>query len=129
LAGFGATLPGGCETEVETKMSASRDDVLACLSRIALPDGGTLVSRDMIRALSVADGEVRFVIEAPDAGLARRMEPVRAAAEAAVRALPGIARVSAVLTAHSARGTETRDSFSLNGISAALDEAAKRCAG
>lgn len=36
---------------------------------------------------------------------------------------------SAVLTAHSARGTETRDSFSLNGISAALDEAAKRCAG
>jgi len=36
---------------------------------------------------------------------------------------------SAVLTARSARGTQTADTFSLNGISAALDEAAKRCAG
>ena len=35
---------------------------------------------------------------------------------------------SAVLTARSARGTQTADTFSLNGISAALDEAAKRCA-
>lgn len=36
---------------------------------------------------------------------------------------------SAVLSAHSGRGTQTKDSFSLNGVSAALDEAAKRCAG
>lgn len=36
---------------------------------------------------------------------------------------------SAVLTARSARGTQTADTFSLSGISAALDEAAKRCAG
>lgn len=36
---------------------------------------------------------------------------------------------SAVLTARSAKGTQTADTFSLNGISAALDEAAKRCAG
>lgn len=36
---------------------------------------------------------------------------------------------SAVLTAHSGRGTQTKDTFSLNGVSAALDEAAKRCAG
>jgi hypothetical protein len=36
---------------------------------------------------------------------------------------------SAVLSARSGRGTQTKDSFSLNGISAALDEAAKRCAG
>jgi hypothetical protein len=35
---------------------------------------------------------------------------------------------SAILTARSARGTQTKDSFSLLGISAALDEAAKRCA-
>jgi hypothetical protein len=38
------------------------------------------------------------------------------------------AGASAILTARSARGTQTRDSFSLLGISAALDEAAKRCA-
>ena len=36
---------------------------------------------------------------------------------------------AATLTARSARGTQTKDTFSLNGISAALDEAAKRCAG
>jgi hypothetical protein len=36
---------------------------------------------------------------------------------------------NAVLSARSGRGTQTQDSFSLNGISAALDEAAKRCAG
>lgn len=35
---------------------------------------------------------------------------------------------SAILTARSARSTQTRDTFSLLGISAALDEAAKRCA-
>lgn len=39
------------------------------------------------------------------------------------------AGTSAVLTARSGRGTETRDTFSLLGVSAALDEAAKRCAG
>jgi hypothetical protein len=36
---------------------------------------------------------------------------------------------SAVVTATSKRGTQTKDTFSLNGVSAALDEAAKRCAG
>jgi hypothetical protein len=36
---------------------------------------------------------------------------------------------SAVLTGKSAKGTQTQDTFSLNGFSAAVDEAAKRCAG
>jgi len=36
---------------------------------------------------------------------------------------------SAVLTARSGRGTQTKDTFSLLGVSAALDEAKKRCAG
>ncbi|WP_318338198.1 invasion associated locus B family protein [Defluviimonas sp. D31] len=39
------------------------------------------------------------------------------------------AGASAIVTAHSSRGTETKDTFSLLGISAALDEAEKRCAG
>jgi hypothetical protein len=33
----------------------------------------------------------------------------------------------AVLTARSARGTQTKDTFSLVGYTAASDEAAKRC--
>jgi len=81
-------------------MTVTRDAVLDCLSRIALPDGGTLVSRDLIRALILEGGMVRFVIEAPDAGRAQAMGPVRDAAEAAVRALPGVTGVSVVLTAH-----------------------------
>ncbi|MEZ5885622.1 MAG: invasion associated locus B family protein [Paracoccaceae bacterium] len=36
---------------------------------------------------------------------------------------------SAILTARSARGTQTQDTFSLLGFSAAVDEAAKRCGG
>lgn len=36
---------------------------------------------------------------------------------------------SAVLTAKSAKGTQTQDTFSLSGFSAAVDEASKRCAG
>jgi hypothetical protein len=39
------------------------------------------------------------------------------------------AGASAILKAESSRGTKTQDTFSLIGISAALDEAAKRCAG
>lgn len=36
---------------------------------------------------------------------------------------------SAILTARSARGTQTKDTFSLLGFTAAMEEAAKRCAG
>lgn len=36
---------------------------------------------------------------------------------------------SAILTGRSGRGTQTQDTFSLMGVSAALDEAAKQCAG
>ncbi len=80
-------------------MNVTRDQILASLSQVAMPDGGNLTSRDLVRALTIEGDMVRFVIEAPDPDLARRMEPVRQAAEAAVRAL-GVARVSALLTAH-----------------------------
>ncbi|GGL60678.1 iron-sulfur cluster carrier protein [Wenxinia marina] len=81
-------------------MSVTRDDVLAALSRLQLPDGGDPVSRDLIRALAVQGGSVRFVIEAPTPEAARGMEALRQIAEAAVRSLPGVEKVSAILTAH-----------------------------
>jgi len=40
-------------------MSVTRETVLAALARISLPDGGDLVSRDMIRALTIEAGQVR----------------------------------------------------------------------
>ncbi|PIE18312.1 MAG: sodium:proton antiporter [Proteobacteria bacterium] len=76
------------------------EEIRSELSKVSLPDGGDLLSRDMIRALSEEDGTVRFVIEAPSPEIAARMEPVRLAAEEAVARLPGIRAVQAVLTAH-----------------------------
>ncbi|ARE40054.1 Scaffold protein for [4Fe-4S] cluster assembly ApbC, MRP-like [Rhodovulum sp. P5] len=90
-------------------MPVSREDVLAALSRIALPDGGDPVARDMIRALSVEGDVVKFVIEAPDAGVAAQMGSVRAAAQAAVEALAGVTKASVVLTAHGGGQTPPKD--------------------
>ncbi|OWU83975.1 sodium:proton antiporter [Oceanicola sp. 22II-s10i] len=78
----------------------TKDQIYATLSKVGLPDGGDLVSRDMIRALAVEGDSVRFVIEAPTPESARAMEPVRAAAEAAIAAMPGVGRVQVALTAH-----------------------------
>jgi ATP-binding protein involved in chromosome partitioning len=81
-------------------MPVTHDQIRAALERLALPDGGTLVSRDMLRALSVDGDTVRFVIEAPSPAIAQQMEPLRRAAEAAVLALDGVSSVTAALTAH-----------------------------
>ncbi|MDR7123906.1 Mrp/NBP35 family ATP-binding protein [Pseudotabrizicola sp. 4114] len=85
-------------------MGVSRDDVMAALAGIRLPEGGSLVSQDMIRALTLdesADGlTVRFVIEAPSPEIARQIAPLQPLAESAVRALPGVHSVQAVTTAH-----------------------------
>jgi ATP-binding protein involved in chromosome partitioning len=80
-------------------MPLSREDIMATLGAIQVADGGTLVSRDLIRALMIEDGQVRFVIEAPTPELARAMEPARSAAEAAIRAMPGVTAVQVLLTA------------------------------
>ncbi|MCA0962089.1 Mrp/NBP35 family ATP-binding protein [Salipiger bermudensis] len=81
-------------------MSPTQEAVKAELARLELPDGGNLISRDMIRALSIEGGAVRFVIEAPSPDMAKHMEPLRAAAERAVMALEGVTSASAALTAH-----------------------------
>ncbi len=81
-------------------MGVTRENIMTELDRIQLPDGGSLVSHDMIRALSVEAGQVRFVIEAATPEDARKMEPIRAAAVKLVGDLPGVEGVSAVLTAH-----------------------------
>ncbi|QCO55114.1 Mrp/NBP35 family ATP-binding protein [Pseudorhodobacter turbinis] len=81
-------------------MALDKETVMAALDSVALPGGGTLVSRDLIRALTVEAGTVRFVIEAPTPEEARALAPVQATAEAAVRALAGVEAVQAVTTAH-----------------------------
>lgn len=81
-------------------MTELRDKVMNELKRLELPGGGDVVSKDMIRALHIEGGQVRFVIEAPSPEMAKNMEPLRQVAERLVGGLPGINAVSVVLTAH-----------------------------
>jgi len=81
-------------------MTVTKDQVLQALAGITLPGGGTLVSKDLVRALVVDEGNVRFVIEVESPDVARALDPARQQAEAAVRALPGVERVSVAMTAH-----------------------------
>jgi len=80
-------------------MTQTRETILAALDRLALPDGGTLVSRDLVRAVTVSGDSVSFVIEAPSTGMAQKLIPIRDAAEALVCGLDGVARATVVLTA------------------------------
>jgi ATP-binding protein involved in chromosome partitioning len=81
-------------------MTVTRDDVLSALRRVPMPGtGGSVVDADVVRALVVDGDRVRFILEV-DPALGSKLEPTRAAAEAAVAALPGVSAVSALLTAH-----------------------------
>ena len=78
--------------------------VKGALSRIVDPaHGSDIVTAGQVKALSVKDGAVSFVLEV-DAARGGGMEPLRQAAEAAVQALDGVTSVKVVLTAHTAAG-------------------------
>ena len=81
-------------------MAVTREDVLATLKGIEDPTGkGDIVAAGVVRALNVDGGAVRFVMEI-DPAQAKAYEPVRDAADAAVKALAGVETVSALLTGH-----------------------------
>ncbi len=71
--------------------------ILESLAGLALPGGGRLGALDAVRALAVDAGKVRFVLDLP-AERAGEAAQIEAAAEAAVRALPGVAAVSIATT-------------------------------
>ncbi len=80
-------------------MAVSRETVLLALQQVAVPGGKNLVSADLVRALAVEGGTIRFVIEAADAAAARALAPVEAEAERQLRAIPGVEKVQIVMTA------------------------------
>jgi ATP-binding protein involved in chromosome partitioning len=83
-------------------MTVTPESVLDALRRVELPGRGrSIVDADLVRALSVEGGAVRFVLEV-DPAEGARLEPVRAAAQAAVEAVPGVTAVTALMTAHGA---------------------------
>jgi ATP-binding protein involved in chromosome partitioning len=81
----------------------SRDEVLAALAPIPGPDGRTsLPDSGAVSGVTIREGKV-FVAIAIDPARAKAMELMRAEAEAAVRAIPGIAGAVVTLTAEAAR--------------------------
>ncbi len=78
-------------------MSLSREEVLACLKTIKAPSGVDIVEAGLVRALTVDEDAVRFVMEVdrPEPFM-----PAKAEAEEKLSAL-GCSTVSIVMTAHS----------------------------
>lgn len=86
-------------------MSATKDTVLAELRRIKGPDlESNIVDLGLVSEILVKDDRVYFSITVP-AARAEELEPLRKAAETVVAKVPGVAGVSAVLTAEAPQGT------------------------
>lgn len=84
-------------------MSVTQQQVLDSLARIKSPRGVALTNANVLSAISAADGKVFFSINV-EAAEARAWESVRAEAEAAVRAIPGVTTVMVALTAERKAG-------------------------
>jgi ATP-binding protein involved in chromosome partitioning len=84
-------------------LSVTQQQVLDSLARIKSPRGVALTNANVLSAISAADGKVFFSINV-DAAEARAWESVRAEAEAAVRAIPGVSTVMVALTAERKAG-------------------------
>jgi len=81
-------------------MTLNRDDILATLAKIIDPTSGKdLITADYVRGLTIEGANVRFVLEVPPQH-GPTMEPLRVVAERAVAGLPGVDKVSVLLTAH-----------------------------
>jgi ATP-binding protein involved in chromosome partitioning len=80
-----------------------KDDVLAALAKVASPQGQPLTETGTLSDVVVTDGKVFFSITV-DAGAVKAWESVRARAEAATRAVPGVQSVLVALTAERASG-------------------------
>jgi ATP-binding protein involved in chromosome partitioning len=84
-------------------MATVKDDVLAALAKVASPQGQPLTETSTLSDVVVTDGKVFFSITV-DAGAVKEWESVRARAEAATRAVPGVQSVLVALTAERASG-------------------------
>jgi ATP-binding protein involved in chromosome partitioning len=84
-------------------VSVTQQQVLDALAKVASPRGVALTNADVLSAITVTDGKVFFSINV-DAAEARAWESVRAQAEAAVRAVPGVTVAMIALTAERKAG-------------------------
>ena len=84
-------------------MTVTAEDVRAKLKTIAGPDGADLVSSGKLSEIAVTNGKV-FLSLTVDAGAVKQWEPVRKAAEDAVKTIPGISSALIALTAERTGG-------------------------
>ena len=88
-------------------MAVNKEQVLAALAKVAAPGGAALPDARVLSDVVVRDGKVFFSITV-DAAAVKIWEPVRAKAEAAVRAVPGVQSVLVALTAERSAGGASR---------------------
>jgi ATP-binding protein involved in chromosome partitioning len=84
-------------------VSVTQQQVLDALARVMTPRGVALTNAGVLSAITANDGKVFFSINV-EATEARAWESVRAAAEAAVRAIPGVTMAMIALTAERKAG-------------------------
>src|SRR5438094_3899577 len=82
---------------------ATKEQVLAALAAVKGPDGAPLPQTGKLSDVVVSDGKVFFSITV-DAAVVQKWEPVRKAAEAAVRAVPGVTSAMVALTGERVAG-------------------------
>lgn len=86
-------------------MPSLKDQVAAALSKITMPGTGKdIVAAGAVSDIYEKDGKVMLSISVP-ADKASRFEPIRAAAEAAVKSIPGVTKATVALTAEVAPGS------------------------
>src|SRR5690349_20794175 len=85
----------------------AKQDVLAALAQVKSPDGAPLPQTGKLSDVVVSDGKVFFSITV-DASVVPQWEPARKAAEAAVRAVPGVKSAMVALTGERSAGAAAR---------------------
>ena len=83
---------------------ATKEDVLKALAAVKSPDGAPITDTGKLSDVVASDGKVFFSITV-DAGVVPQWEPVRKAAEAAVRAVPGVKSAMVALTGERSGGS------------------------
>src|SRR5437879_4155509 len=88
---------------LETCMAPTKEQVLERLAEVRAPDGRPLPETGTLSDIIATAGKVFFSITV-DAAVVQSWEPVRKAAEQAVRSVPGVTSALIALTAERAGG-------------------------
>ncbi len=101
-------------------MPSLKDQVTAALGKITMPGTGKdIVAAGAVSDIYEKDGKVMLSISVP-ADKAPRFEPIRAAAETAVKSIPGVVKATVALTAEVAPGSAPKAAPAAHGHSHAM---------